>query len=140
MIRVLYIDDIPESGQLVELALKLDGRCALAVATSALEALTLISQACEQGTPFRAAVVDIAMPGVDGYTFARMLREMERGNAAYPTLRLAFATAHGEGMVDKAGIAAVGGEHCWFRPDDMERIADLICDWLGCDDKGNGNG
>ncbi len=38
-------------------------------------------------------------------------------------------------MVDRAGIAAVGGEHCWFRQNDMERIAELICDWIGCEGK-----
>ena len=132
MIRVLYIDDIPESGQLVEISFKLDGRCEMVVATTALQALQLVANARESGKHFCAAIVDIAMPGIDGYTFARMLREMERGNAKYAPIRLAFATAHGEGMVDEASIKAVGGERTWYRPQDMEHLPDKICEWLGC--------
>jgi signal transduction histidine kinase/CheY-like chemotaxis protein/HPt (histidine-containing phosphotransfer) domain-containing protein len=59
------------------------------------EALALIHQARAGGEPFRAAIVDEHMQGMDGAAFARALREQEDG-AAMPLILLssdASATA-----------------------------------------------
>ncbi len=47
------------------------------------QAIELIDQAERAGTPFDIAVIDAAMPGIDGFTLARHLRER---NHARPTL------------------------------------------------------
>lgn len=139
-VRVLYIDDLPDMGEMAQHACELDGRCELTVTTCAIEALKLIAEARESDKPFTAVITDIAMPRVDGYSFGRMLREMERGNAKFPAIRLAFVTAHGESAVDYALIQAVNGERCWFRPNDMAHLPMKICDWLGCDRLDGGAG
>ncbi len=94
------------------------------------------------GRNFDAAIIDIAMPHLDGYTLARLIRVLELNRRPSTTpCRLAFITAHGREMVSNHEIKANGVEFCWFRPDDMPGLIDNICRWLtglpDCDGKDN---
>ncbi|HEX8411256.1 MAG TPA: PAS domain S-box protein [Thermoanaerobaculia bacterium] len=68
-LSLLVVDDDPESRKLVTAVLRAAGANVLPVdsASAALEAL-------QQNLP-DAVITDIAMPDVDGYTFARIVRE-----------------------------------------------------------------
>ncbi len=71
--RVLVVDDRPDMRYLVQTYLEEAEADVLAVADGE-GALRRVQQAAERSEPFRAIVLDMQMPGLDGYETARRLR------------------------------------------------------------------
>jgi PAS domain S-box-containing protein len=80
--RVLVVDDNEANRQILTLQMRRWGIAARAAA-SALEALAWV----DAGEVFDAAVLDVQMPGMDGYTLSRELHRRE-ASAAWPVLVL----------------------------------------------------
>ncbi|HMB27600.1 MAG TPA: response regulator, partial [Blastocatellia bacterium] len=90
-VRALVIDDEDDARELIETALTQYGADVVAV-SSAAEAYTMITTTPPQGLP-DVMVTDIGMPGEDGYSLIRRVREWERERGAYiPAVAL---TAYG---------------------------------------------
>src|SRR5664279_3284057 len=70
--RVLLVDD--EQRLLDGLRRNLRGRYAISTATSGAEALTTLSDAAAEGTPFAVVVSDMMMPGMSGAEFLAQAR------------------------------------------------------------------
>ena len=87
-IRALVIDDDPDARDLVQRVLS-DAGAAVAVAPSADAGIA----ACEAAT-FDILISDIGMPGQDGYTLIRRLRQLRNGNRDIPVVALtAYASS-----------------------------------------------
>ena len=80
--RVLVVDDSEASAAIFAGALRNMGLQAQAVSDPAL-ALEMIDQADRAHTPFAIVLIDAAMPGIDGFTLVRHLRDRDQ---RFPTL------------------------------------------------------
>ncbi|OWQ90337.1 histidine kinase [Roseateles aquatilis] len=77
-LRVLLVDDDPHALEALEQVLQIAGADVRAAA-SVDDALQLVEALAPTGSPpFHALVSDVAMPGADGYSLIRRLRERER--------------------------------------------------------------
>ena len=71
--RCLVVDDLPVNREVMTAQLTRLGAFAEAAQDGA-EALAMLRQARDQGTPFDLALVDRVMPGIDGTALARFVR------------------------------------------------------------------
>jgi len=90
-VRLCCIDDHPVNRQLLEEYAKDWGMQVTAAATP-LQALHLIQETQEQGTPFQIAIVDMHMPIMNGMTFARTIK----ANSQFADLRLILLSSLGQ--------------------------------------------
>jgi len=129
--RVLYVDDNSTLCDIIRTAVELRKLpdVDFVIAEGGKQGFDAFFDAKVAGKPFDAVLIDIAMPNLDGYTLARLIRTLELGRLGKPS-RLAFITAHGRDMVSSYEIEANKVEFCWFRPDDMPNLIDNICQWL----------
>jgi signal transduction histidine kinase len=111
--RILVVDDNADACEMLRLALGQAGH-ELAVATTGPEALALAP-----GFRPSVGVLDIGLPGMDGYDLARRLR------AAYPRIRLIALTGYGRPGDLEAATAAGFDAHC-AKPITTAALLDLI--------------
>lgn len=95
-VRVLVVDDDPDIRALVLMRLRREGYDAVG-ACDAAEALALVAAHCPA-----IVLLDVGMPGVDGYEVVRALRSSE-ATACLPIL---LVTARNRDEVQERGIAA----------------------------------
>jgi PAS domain S-box-containing protein len=115
--RVLIVDDHTDARELAAMALRAHG-AETATASSVDEALAVIA-----GTVFDALVVDIGMPGRDGYDFVRALRAMaDPAKRGMPALALT-SFAHEE---DRARALAAGFDAHVAKPVSPAQLADAV--------------
>lgn len=98
--RVLVVDDHPDAAESLARLIKLSGH-ASAYLTDPLRAEQMIRD-------FEPHVVllDIAMPGIDGWTLARRIRAMEGGAGIKLVAVTAFGDADARASSRKAGFDA----------------------------------
>jgi CheY-like chemotaxis protein len=100
-IRVLVVDDTPHVRQMLVAMLSLDGFDVVADVDDGPEALAFCAgNASNDGRAPDVVVVDYQMPGMDGLTTARQLRE------AHPDLRIILHTAFADDAVERAAAEA----------------------------------
>lgn len=87
-IRVLVVDDSPQQREIVSHILS-GWSIQVDAAESGEEALQILDRYDNNIHPFDAAIIDVAMPGMDGFTLAGHIREIP----ALRDLRLVFLTA-----------------------------------------------
>jgi PAS domain S-box-containing protein len=99
-LQVLVVDDDRDARELLALTLESQG-AVVRTASSAAEALELI-----EGEKVHLLLADIGMPGEDGYTLVRKLRDLERDQRRrrLPTIAVtSYATAHDREQALAAG-------------------------------------
>jgi len=111
--RVLIVDDSEDTGESVAMLARSWGH-EVAIAHDGPAALTL----AQAFRPERA-LVDIGLPGMDGFELARRLR------AAYPQLYLVAMTGYGRAEDRKAALKAGFDLHC-VKPVDVEELQELL--------------
>jgi len=120
-VRALVIDDEDDARELLESALKHYGADVIAV-SSATEAYTLITETPPQERP-NVMVTDIGMPGEDGYSLIRRLREWEEARGAHiPAVAL---TAYGR-VEDRVQALKAGFQMHVAKPVDPDELAIVI--------------
>jgi CheY-like chemotaxis protein len=120
-VRALVVDDEDNARELLEAALTQYGAEVVAV-SSAPEAYTLITETPHQERP-DVMVTDIGMPGEDGYSLMRRVREWERGRDAYiPAVAL---TAYGQ-VEDRMRALSAGFQMHVAKPIDPDELAAVI--------------
>lgn len=112
-ISVLVADDNVDSAEILGLALRQLGHDVV-VATSGREA---IERAAER--PFAAALLDLAMPDIDGFELARRLRGLGRD------IRLIAVTGYGDER-NRQRAAAAGFESYLLKPIDLRALDALL--------------
>jgi CheY-like chemotaxis protein len=120
MARILVVDDELETRQLLELALKRMGHVAVAV-PDGFSALAEI----EAETP-DAILLDIMMPGIDGYETLRRLRSLPAGQ----DVPVIVITASQESNLGKR-VAAAKGNACLRKPVSLAVLKEVIGKSLG---------
>jgi len=112
---VMVVDDNPTMVEMLSMALNLFGHNALAV-YSGEEALERIPADLPD-----VILLDLTMPGIDGYETLRRLRAMPVGN----TLPVYVITAAAELDLEERVLLA-GGTGLLRKPIQMETLADIV--------------
>ena len=103
--RVLLVDDEVELAHMVEAILAGSGFAHVALAASGGEALSLIDAARRAKEPFQLFVLDVMMPGMDGFELLSRIRERPE-HASTPAL---FLTAK-DAPTDRVSGLALGAD------------------------------
>ncbi len=113
--RVLIADDNEDAAQSLSILLGMEGH--------EVEVVHDGRRAMEQFTTWRpdAALLDIGMPGLDGYQVARQIRATAGGL----NLLLVAVTGWGE-QSDKDLALAAGFDHHFTKPLEPDRILELL--------------
>ncbi|MCO5165379.1 MAG: response regulator [Planctomycetes bacterium] len=93
-LEVLVVDDNATNRRFLDEVLRLQGMHPT-LAAGSVEALDLALRAEAEGRPYRAIVLDVQMPGMDGYTLAERLRVLP-GHASSAIVVLSSSDAMGE--------------------------------------------
>src|SRR5262245_46247847 len=120
-VRALVVDDEDDARELIATVLRQHGADVVAV-SSAEEAYTLITATPPQGR-LDVIVTDIGMPGEDGYTMIRRVREWERERGAHiPAVAL---TAYGR-VEDRVRALNAGFQMHVAKPVEPAELAAVI--------------
>jgi CheY-like chemotaxis protein/anti-sigma regulatory factor (Ser/Thr protein kinase) len=113
--RVLVVDDNRDAAESLGMLLEMDN-CTVSVAFDGLQALALVDE-------FRPDIVllDIGMPGMDGYELAKRMRVTPRG----PELVLVALTGWGQAEDKRRAMDAGFNEHL-TKPVDPDLLARVI--------------
>lgn len=114
-LNVLIADDNRDAAESLGILLRLAGH-EVRVVHDGAEAVAAFEE-----SPAEVAILDIAMPGVDGYSVARHLRRVSPGG----TPILVAVTGWGQEN-DKARAIAAGFNHHFTRPVEPEKLTDLL--------------
>ncbi len=112
--RVLIVEDNADSREMLAQRLRLDG-CEVAVAADGKQGLEAIRR-----EKFDVALVDIGLPGIDGYEVARQVRGGAGGDGIY----LVALTGYGR-QEDRAAVLQAGfDEHLVkpVKPSELDRV------------------
>jgi CheY-like chemotaxis protein len=120
-VRALVVDDEDDARELIETALAQHGADVVAV-SSAADAYTLITTTPQQDRP-DVMVTDIGMPGEDGYSLIRRVREWERKRGVYiPAVAL---TAYGR-VEDRMRALSAGFQMHVAKPVEPDELVVVI--------------
>jgi PAS domain S-box-containing protein len=120
--RVLVVDDDPDTRQLLKQIMENHG-AAVTTAASAAEALEMIGSA-----PPDALVADIGMPGEDGYSLMRKIRELppDRGGGVPALALTAYARPE-----DRVRAMRAGFQHYVTKPVEPNELAAVVANLTG---------
>ena len=116
-LRVLVVDDCPDMRESLGLLLALWGHD-VSFANGGREAIRS-AQRC----PPDVVLLDVGMPGMDGYEVARRLRRIPELEAAYVIALSGFGTAR-----DVAKAAAAGMDRHFIKPIDLGDLERTLAD------------
>lgn len=116
-VRILLVEDNDENRELIAHMLRSRGAEVTAVATGR-EAVDAVSR-----VRFDGALLDIQMPGMDGYEVARRLRALPNGS-----LPLFALTAHTSDE-ERRRAAAEGMDGFLSKPVSLAKIGELVATW-----------
>lgn len=116
--RILAVDDDIMILELLDTAMSISGKYEVVTAASGEKALEVIEQATE---PFDCFLLDIQMPGIDGTTLCRQIREMPE----YKRTPIIMATAMSQkSHIDRAFVA--GASDYIMKPFDFTELETRI--------------
>lgn len=113
--RILLIEDNPDSREMLKTLLELHGYH-VDVAPDGIRGLEVLEK-----HHFDIALVDIGLPGMDGYQVARTIRRDSR----HATMRLVALTGYGR-SADRAAVKAAGFEEHLVKPLDRHELARVL--------------
>ncbi len=105
-LAVLVVDDNGTNRLILDRELRSFGM-APEVCSDAASALRMLRDAAERGMPFRIALLDMCMPGMDGLELAQCIRDDERLAATTLVMLTSTTTDVGVAEARRAGITAV---------------------------------
>jgi len=116
--RILIVDDNTDAAESVARYLELEGHEVKAVGdgVQALASMPVFAP--------HVVVLDIGLPGMDGYELAKRLRDVP---VAQPLLLVAL-TGYGQ-KEDKVRALEAGFDHHFVKPTDPHALVDLIAQW-----------
>ncbi len=116
---VLVIDDNPAIRDMVSWALELDGY-EPAEAAEGNEALAWMDNAAREGRYPDVILLDIAMPGMDGYTFLEQLHAQWQVAHPFPSIIVITAASGGP------DAPTLGVDHVIVKPFHVRELLDVI--------------
>jgi CheY-like chemotaxis protein len=115
-LRVLVVEDNVDAGDSLSLLLRLHGH-QVAVARTGPTALEMAAM-----TPLDVILLDIGLPGMDGYEVARRLRE----NPAYQDVKLCALTGFTPSEADRQRQQETGFDHYFIKPVALSTLLELF--------------
>jgi two-component system, sensor histidine kinase and response regulator len=118
--RVLVIDDNATNRQTLcrqILAWEMEAT----IAATGTEALQMLRDAAQEGNPFGLALVDLGMPGMDGFSLARAIK----GDPLIANTRLVALTALGQSASEEA-LKLAGIDSYLVKPVKQSRLFDCL--------------
>jgi CheY-like chemotaxis protein len=91
-----------------------------------VEALVVLKAAAEVGRQYHAALLDVQMPDMNGWTLARAIQT----DPSVSGTRLIGLTSVGQDF-DPAELKAAGMEACLFKPVRQSRLFDCLVSAMG---------
>jgi CheY-like chemotaxis protein len=129
--RVLVVEDNPDTHDLLRAALaRADCGADFEFADGGPVACEIYFRALGSGRPFGALILDCALPHLDGFGVARIVRACEENCGIAGRARLAFYTAYDQTVERSSLLGEVGADAYWRKHEAAERLPDLICSWL----------
>ena len=133
-LKVLVVDDQPNSREILSSYIKSWGMRPM-LASSGREALETLQAAVTSGDTFDVAIIDLVMPGMDGLTLSKKIREDE----SLEDTRLILLTAFDSSAFDKNEIA-LGFDAYLTKPVRQSHLLNCICDVMEVGRKLSGDG
>ena len=115
---MLVVDDNRDAAEMVATVLEMEGHESKAV-NDGMQAL-----ACVDEYEPEVIVLDIGLPGIDGYEVARRLRRLPKTRDAL----LIALTGYGQ-SADQQHARDAGFDHHLVKPTDMDAVVRLIARW-----------
>jgi DNA-binding response OmpR family regulator len=114
MVKVVVVDDVDDAAQALATLLRLEG-CDVATATTSEQAIVLI----EDFQP-HAVMLDVNMPGIDGYELACLLRHRYKDQIVLIAIT--------GGSLEEARVANTFAivDHYFQKPVDTKRLGALL--------------
>ncbi|MFD0667464.1 hybrid sensor histidine kinase/response regulator [Ramlibacter sp. MAHUQ-53] len=116
-LRILVVDDSEDAADSLALLLRLDGH-AVVVARDGPQALAAVAREAPD-----VVLLDIGLPGMDGYAVARALRTQQAHGKRPPVLVALTGWGASE---DRARAQASGFDHHLTKPADLEALRTLL--------------
>jgi len=133
-VRVLVVDDHENNRLLLDSLLR-SWKCRFADAPDAVTALKLLREAVEEGDPFRMALLDMQMPGMDGAELGSIIKK----DPALGSTILVMLTSLGV-RGDATRFAVLGFSGYLIKPLRSSRTRECLEMVLGKQNKGGGTG
>lgn len=121
-LRVLVVDDSPEHRDLMHQALGLEG----ALVTEASDGAQALDFLRDQADDCDLVLMDLQMPGMDGFTATRLIRN-ELGLMELPIIALTAGVLPEQ----RQAAFAVGVDEILTKPIDLDQIAARLSPWMG---------
>lgn len=126
-VRTLIVDDNATNRRILMEMLK-NWEMSPEEAASGAEALHLLSEASQNGRPFRLALLDVMMPEMDGYTLAE---EINRTKDVLPPALIVLTS--GGRLEDPTRLQASGIAHVLTKPIKQSELLTTLLDTLSGD-------
>jgi CheY-like chemotaxis protein len=123
--RVLVADDNPANRRLIDIILSELGY-RLTLVGDGREAVLAVN-----ARPFELVLMDLRMPGLDGFEAARRIRRLPEGRGDAPIVAV---TADVRPRVE-ADVLAAGMNACLFKPFDIVSLTQTVAAWAGASPK-----
>jgi DNA-binding response OmpR family regulator len=127
-LKILILDDDAETLALLATRLA-DEPYSFEFVGSGCAAVSAIFEAYDLGDPFDAMILDCALPRLDGFTIARIVRLAETTEVA-PRARIGFFTAFTQTVEQSTLLAEVGADAYWRKPEDVVELPQRMAEWL----------
>lgn len=97
--------------------------------TSGVDAVQVIFEAYAEKKPFDALIMDCALPHLDGFTIAKIVRLAEETGVS-KRAKIGYFTAFAQTVEQSTLLNEVGAEAYWRKPEDTVNLPALIHRWL----------
>lgn len=97
--------------------------------SSGIDAAITIFEGYRDNNPFDALVLDCALPRLDGFTLARIVRTCEKIGLS-KRAKIGYFTAFTKDVEQSTNLEEVGAEAYWRKPEDILNLPKLIQLWL----------
>jgi signal transduction histidine kinase/ActR/RegA family two-component response regulator len=124
-VKVLVVDDNATNRRILRHQLE-SRKMRVDAASSGKEALGMLRSNAEAGRPYRLALLDVQMPGVDGWTVARAIQ----ADPVLARTRLIVLTSFGQTFTPQT-LAAAGIEAYLVKPVKQSRLFDCMVNATG---------
>jgi CheY-like chemotaxis protein len=126
--KILILDDDETTLGLLQIAFK-STPFDVTFVNSGIQAAIEVFEAYRANAPFDALVLDCALPRLDGFTLARIVRVAEAAGVG-PKAKLGYFTAFQKTVEQSTMLEEVGAEAYWRKPEDMANLPQLVSLWL----------
>ncbi len=123
--RILIVDDNATSRTLLKTLLE-RWECSAVTVADAENAREVLRQAASTGTPFHIALIDMKMPGMDGFELGRHIK----ADSSLASLKMIMMSAYGQAR-DKTMIEQFGFDGYLSKPIRQSKLHDCIAHLRG---------